>query len=478
MLPFILGLIAGAFALWLPYNAKRRQIKILDEDKQLLHQEKQIVVEFMHNMVEAVAEGSNRETMFQRIIHAAILSTGAMSACIFEKRPNNTLKGIAVEGLFPPQRKLPKSVTSKLTTRAQFLESILKSETYQMGEGLIGQVAKSRRAQLIVDAENDPRIVQHEDPALKIRSFIAAPVLFQGELIAVLAVANPSDGLAFTETDFSLVQSLAEQVGLAVHNSDAMQLQIDKNKLDTDIELASNIQGLLLPKKFPPADHIAFASHYTPAQKVGGDLYDVFALDEKTIAFAIADVSGKGISASILMAICQTHLRHFAQLHRSPSKVLSAINAAMEHTMQRDMFITMVYAVIDLETEKLTLARAGHELPLFYDQHTNGGLDVGPIQSPGMAVGMVPPAIFESIIQDTSIHFGSKDALLLYTDGITEIANNNGDEYGSQRLTELLRTHGDKGAQELVEQTLESVHRFSQGTGQLDDLTLIAVKHA
>jgi sigma-B regulation protein RsbU (phosphoserine phosphatase) len=109
MLPFILGLIVGAFALWLPYAAKRRQIKILDEDKQLLMQEKQIVVEFMHNMVEAVAEGSNREAMFQRIIHAAILSTGAMSACIFEKRPNNTLKGIAVEGLFPPQRKLPKA---------------------------------------------------------------------------------------------------------------------------------------------------------------------------------------------------------------------------------------------------------------------------------------------------------------------------------------------------------------------------------
>jgi len=478
MLPFIFGLLAGAFALWLVYAGKRRQIKILDEDKQLLRQEKQIVVEFMHNMVEAVAEGSDREAMFQRIIHAAILSTGAMSACIFEKRSDDTLKGIAVEGLFPPQRKLPEAITNKLATRAQFLESILKSETYQMGEGLIGQVAKSRRALLISDAQGDPRIVQHDDPALQVRSFIVAPILFQGELIAVLAVANPSDGLAFTETDFSLVESLAEQVGLAVHNSDAMQLQIDKNKLDTDIELASNIQGLLLPKKFPPADHIAFATHYTPAQKVGGDLYDVFALDEKTIAFAIADVSGKGISASILMAICQTHLRHFAKQHRSPSKVLSEINAAMEHTMQRDMFITMVYAVIDLETEQLTLARAGHELPLFYDQHTKGGLDVDPIQSPGMAVGMVPPEIFESIIQDTSIHFGSNDALLLYTDGITEIANPQGEEYGSERLTELLRTHGGKEAHDIIDQTLDSVNRFSQGTGQLDDLTLIAVKHA
>jgi sigma-B regulation protein RsbU (phosphoserine phosphatase) len=460
------------------YAGKRRQIKILDEDKQLLHQEKQIVVEFMHNMVEAVAEGSNREAMFQRIIHAAILSTGAMSACIFEKRPDGKLKGIAVEGLFPPQRKMPDSITSKLATRAQFLESILKSETYQMGEGLIGQVAKSRRALLIADAQNDPRVIQHKDSALKIRSFIVAPVLFQGDLIAVLAVANPADGLAFTETDFSLVESLAEQVGLAVHNSDAMQLQIDKNKLDIDIELASNIQGLLLPKKFPPADHIAFASHYTPAQKVGGDLYDIFALDEKTIAFAIADVSGKGISASILMAICQTHLRHFAQQHRSPSKVLSLINAAMEHTMQRDMFITMVYAVIDLETERLTLARAGHELPIFYDQHTKGGLDVEPIQSPGMAVGMVPPDIFDSIIQDTSINFGPDDALLLYTDGVTESSNAQGEEYGSVRLTKLLRAHGDKDAQAIIDQTLQSVYRFTQSTHQLDDLTLIAVKHA
>jgi sigma-B regulation protein RsbU (phosphoserine phosphatase) len=478
MLPFIFGLLIGVFALWLLYAGKRRQIKILDEEKQLLQQEKQIVVEFMHNMVEAVAESSSREDMFKRIIHAAILSTGAMSACIFERRPDDTLKGVAVEGLFPPQHKLPDALTSVLGTRAQFLESILKSETYQMGEGLIGQVAKSRSALLIADAQNNPRVVQHDDPALQVRSFIIAPVLFQGELIAVLAVANPADGLAFTETDFSLVESLAEQVGLAVQNSDAIQLQIDKNKLDTDIELASNIQGFLLPKQFPPCDHIAFATNCTPAQKVGGDLYDVFSLDDKTIAFAIADVSGKGISASILMAICQTHLRHFAKQHRSPSKVLSRINSAMERTMQRDMFITMVYAVIDLETEQLTLARAGHELPIFYDQHSAGGLDVGSIQSPGMAVGMVPPEVFDSIIQDTSIHFGSKDALLLYTDGITETLNNQGEEYGSERLTELVRSHGDKDAQTIIDQTLDSVHRFSQDSGQLDDLTLIAVKHA
>ena len=478
LMPLLLGSLIGALAVSFLYNRKARQLRLVEEEKQLLRQEKDIVVDFMHNMVEAVTEGSGREQMFQRIIHAAILSTGAMSACIFEKKDNGTLQGIAVEGLFSPQRKLPADLQAKLSTRAEFLESILKSETYRMGEGLIGQVAKSKESVLITDASNDPRVVHHSDPSLSIRSIIVAPVLFKGELLAVLAVTNPSDGLAFTPTDRSLVESLAEQVGLAVHNSDALQIQIDKNKLDMDMQLAGKVQGLLLPKEYPPADHIAFASHYTAALKIGGDLYDVFSLDEKTIAFAIADVSGKGISASILMAICQTHLRHFANLERSPKKVLSAINRAMQKTMQRDRFITMIYAVLDLETEELRLARAGHELPFFFDSHSDGTLDVGPIQSQGMAIGMVPPEIFDTVLEETSIHFGDEDALLLYTDGVTEATNPKCEEFSGERLLGVLFDNGRSGAQEIIDEVLREVTRFSEGTGQADDMTLIAVKHA
>ena len=464
--------------MWLLHTGRRRHIKIIEDEKQLLKQEKQIVVEFMHNMVEAVAEGSDRAAMFQRIIHAAILSTGAMSACIFEKRDDDTLKGIAVEGLFPPQRKLPDGLSTKLATRAQFLENILKSESFKMGEGLIGQVAKSKRAQLIADATNDPRVIQHNDPALQVRSIIIAPVLFQGELIAVLAVANPADDLAFTDTDFSLVESLAEQVGLAVHNSDSMQLQIEKNKLDLDIELASSIQGLLLPSTFPPSDKIEFAAHYTPAQKIGGDLYDVFAIDDNRIGVAIADVSGKGISASILMAICQTNLRHISRQLDSPAEVLSAINAQMQSSMRRDMFITIVYAIIDQAKQTITFARAGHELPFFYRHASDGTDTVEAVQSQGMALGMVPPEIFDLTIKDKTVPFGKDDALLLYTDGVTESVNASGDEYSGERLIETLKTHGNSNAQSILAQVMDSVHRFSGDEGQPDDLTLIAIKHS
>lgn len=478
MITFLFGIVLGLSAMWVLYTRKARQLKRLEHDKQLIEQEKQIVVDFMHNMVEAVAESGDREGMFQKIIHAAILSTGAVSACIFEKRPDNTLKGIAAEGLFPPQQKLPKHTHSRHRTRAQFLESILQGESYQIGEGLIGQVAKSKQAQLIADAKNDPRVVQHEDSALEIRSIIVAPVLFKDELLAVLAVANPTDGLAFTETDFSLVESLAEQVGLAIHNSAAMQIQIEKKQLDLDMQLAAKVQGLLLPKEYPGSKQVAFASHYTAAQKIGGDLYDVFALNEETIGFAIADVSGKGISASLLMAICQTHLRHFAKAHHTPADVLRAINAAMQKTMQRDMFITMIYAVFERDTEKLTLARAGHEPAFFYNSHADGSLEVTPLQSPGMAIGMVGPELFDAVIENLSIHFGKNDALLLYTDGVTECTNTSGEEYSGQRLRQLLQAQGHRSAETIIEKVLENLKDFSKGSGQHDDLTMIAVKHA
>lgn len=478
MLPLIIGILIGTAAMWVLYTRKLRQLKLVEQEKQLLQQEKQIVVEFMHNMVEAVAEGSDRESMFQRIIHAAILSTGAMSACIFEKRADDSLKGIAVEGLFPPQRKLPKREKTDKTTRAEFLEKILRSETYQIGEGLIGQVAKSKQAQLITDAKNDPRVIQHEDPALEVRSIIVAPVLFNDELLAVLAVANPADGLAFNETDFSLVESLAEQVGLAVHNSAAMQIQIEKNQIDLDMQLAAKVQGLLLTMEYPSSGQVAFASHYTAARKIGGDLYDVFSLDDNTIGFAIADVSGKGISASLLMAICQTHLRHFARTYRSPTKVLCEINAAMQKTMQRDMFITMIYAIFDLETEKLTLARAGHEPAFFYDSHSDGSLDVGPVQSSGMAIGMVEPELFDAVINDVSIHFGENDALLLYTDGVTECTDSRGEEFSGERLEEIFQKHGHASAEAIIQHVLDAVNDFSDDSGRNDDLTMIAVKHA
>ncbi|WP_269540922.1 GAF domain-containing SpoIIE family protein phosphatase [Cerasicoccus fimbriatus] len=475
---FFLGLLLGGFGGFLFYRlSARKQREKLEEDIQMLQQEKQIVVEFMHNLVEAIGDGVNRDELFQRIVHAAILSTGALSACVFERK-DNKLHGVAVEGLFPPQRPLPESSREKLSTRAKFIEGILRSEVFDIGEGVIGSVAKSGKAILIEDATSDPRVVQHGDASLQVRSLVVAPIPFRTEVLGVLAVANPADGLAFNETDFSLIESLAEQAGLAIHNSDLMQVQMEKQKLDFDISMASSIQGMILPSVYPQLEGLDIDAFYRPAQKIGGDLYDVFSVGEKRVAFAIADVSGKGVPASLLMAICQTNLRHFAKRYDSPAEILRQMNREMTPEMRQDMFITLIFAVIDMEKDTLTMARAGHELLLLvHGESGNGTAKAEMVGSEGMAIGMVPSEIFDMIIEDRTVPFEKGDSAVFYTDGVTEASNRDGAEFSGNRLEEVALSLRDRSASGLNEGIVSTVERFTGGSMFMDDLTLIAVKH-
>lgn len=475
---FVVGVIVGAVMVWMLYLSSRREIVRIDEEKQLLYQEKQIVVEFMHNLVEAIGAGIARGELLQRIVHAAILSTGALSACVFDRTEDDKLKGVAVEGLFPPQRPLPEKTRQKISTRAKFIEQVLKSEVFELGEGLIGSVARTGKAVLIEHASHDPRVVQHEDSSLVVHSIIVAPIMFRETVLGVLAVANPADGLSFTETDFSLVQSLAEQAAMAIHNSDLMSVQIEKNKLDFDLNMASSIQGMILPRSLPHDGTLDIHAFYRPAQKVGGDLYDVIPLDEHRICVAIADVSGKGMPAALLMAICHTNLRHFTRTSNSPAAILKAVNRAMAGEMRQEMFITLLCAIIDTEHNQITFARAGHELLLHMTKDENiGEYRTTPIGAEGMAVGMVPSEVFDEVIVDKTIPFKKDDIMVVYTDGVTEASDEQDNEFSESRLRDMITRLRDRDAQELNESIISSVERFSGEHQFADDLTLITVKH-
>lgn len=478
-MPFLLiiAVILAAVFFFL-YFLARKDITRLDEEKQLINQEKQLVVDFMHDLVEALGEGLSREDLFQRIVHAAILSTGALSACVFERTNETTLKGVAVEGLFPPQSPLPERSKVKLTTRAKFIEQILKSETISFGEGLIGSVAQNVEAVLIQDGADDPRMVKHDDPALAVKSMIAAPIVFRDRLIGVLAVANPADGMSFNETDFSLAQSLADQAGLAIHNSDLLNLQLEKKKLDLDLSLASNIQQMLLPKTYPKIEHLEMDAVYIPAQKVGGDLYDFFPLSENRLAVAVADVSGKGIPASLLMTICRCNLRHFSALHDSPSRVLTELNRSMAPDMRPDMFITLIYAVVDTAKNEIVFARAGHELPMLSRHDQEKGIHVTEmIGSEGIAVGLVDTELFDAVIEDKTVRFEPGNIFVFYTDGVTEAANQEEVEFSGGRLADVIKTLRNRSCAELNQGILDSVERFAGRHRIADDISLVTVKH-
>lgn len=477
MFAFLAGLALGAAALgWLYYRERRRRSDAT-ERALLLQQEKLIVVDFMHHMLQAMGEGLNKEELFQRIVHAAIVSTGALSACVFEKTAAGTLKGVAVEGLFPPHRPLPESLRARVATRARFLESVLKSEEFPVGEGVIGQVALTRRAELIADGRRDPRIVKHGDPALEVTTAICAPIVFREELLGVLAVCNSADGLPFTSTDFSVVQSLAEQAGMAIHNNEFLTLQVERKQIDVDLALARSIQLMLLPQRLPEIEGLEMAARYVSSHSIGGDLYDVIGIGPRSFGLAVADVSGKGIPGSIVMAICRTNLRRLAVGERSPAEALKKLNRSMVGEMQEGMYITMLYAIVDLDRDQIVYARAGHERPLLCAEDRQSGVARALFpESEGMPLGLVDGAFFDGVIEEKTLPFLPGDVFVAFTDGLTEATNGNGKEFSASRLADAAKTLRKRAADEIASGIIESLERFTGRSRTEDDLTLVTVK--
>jgi phosphoserine phosphatase RsbU/P len=450
-----------------------------EEQRERAVHDRQRALDFMHLMAEALGEGLSRQELHQRIVHASILCTGALSACIFERTANDTMRSVAIEGLFPPHRPLPDHVKGKLTTRAKFIEQVLRSEEFPVGEGIAGRVAETGRGELIADAVNDPRIVKHDDPNLVVRSVIAVPMRFRERFFGVLVVANPVDNRLFTEMECTLMQSLAEQAALALHNSESLNLQIERKQLDLDLSIASGIQQMLLPSQSIVFAGLDLDARYAPAQRVGGDLFDLFVISPTRLGVAVADVSGKGIAASLYMAVCRTNLRQIAPRHVSPAQSLVELNRTMGADIHGDLYVTVLFAVIDIATHSVTFARAGHELPLFARRDpVTGNYLTHLVRSEGMPIGLVPDELFAAAIEDKIEPFDSGDTLVLFTDGVTEAPNEEEKEFSSARLGDVVRALHMRSAREINDGILESVRRFSGDAGQRDDLSLVTVKRA
>jgi len=477
MLFLLLGVFLGAALVYASYWRARQQAARIEEERLSLLEERAIVLDFMHNMVDAVGERLTRDELFQRIVHASILSTGALSACIFEKGADHLMRGVAVEGLFPPHRPIADAAKLQMGSRAKLIEQVLRSESFPVGDGIVGRVAATGEGELIVDASADPRIVKHDDPALTVRSVIAAPIKVRQRLIGVLCVCNAADGLPFSQTDYSLVAALAEQAGLAVHNADFIALQVEKQRLDVDLALAGDVQQMLLPPGMPAVAGLDLDARYFAAQKVTGDLYDVFPLDGSRLAVAVADVAGKGVSASLLMAICRTLLREIAPRHESPAQVLAELNRKLAGEIRSGMYITLVYAVVDPAAARVTFARAGHERPLFSRLDAASGQHLSEYpDSEGMPVGLVDPAMFGEVIADRVLPFAPGDVLVLYTDGLTEAPNDEDKEFGGARLADALRDSRGGGARAINDAVVAAVRRFTGNSGLRDDFTLLTIK--
>lgn len=243
--------------------------------------------------------------------------------------------------------------------------------------------------------------------------------------------------------------------------------------IHTDLEAAQHIQQAIVPHKFPPfenmTDRIDLYAHMHAAKEVGGDFYDMFRIDDSHIGFVMADVSGKGIPAAIFMAVSRTILRTKGISTTDVSEVVTQSNDMISNDSVNNMFVTVFYGVMNVNTGEIQYVNAGHNPP--YVLHADGSYTLVE-RTGGMALGIMEGMPFRS----KRLTLQKGESLICFTDGVTEAFNTEYEEYGEGRLTNLLRTLSGKTAQETCEAIETAVHEFAGAAPQSDDITLMTLK--
>jgi sigma-B regulation protein RsbU (phosphoserine phosphatase) len=314
-------------------------------------------------------------------------------------------------------------------------------------------------------------------PALGIAWSIARPLqrlaaathrLAAGDFEVPLPAIRSRDEVARLTADFEQMRH-----DLRRHIADLTATTAVKERIAGELSAAREIQMRIVPKLFPPFPNRPEIDLYAlliPAREVGGDLYDFVLLDDDHLYIAIGDVSGKGVPASLLMAVGKTLLKSTMQSVRAPARALAQVNAELAEDNEMCMFITMFCGVLNLKTGDLIYANAGHNPPLL-SRHT--GVLERLDELPGPALGVVDGAAY----QDRSIRLRAGDLLVLYTDGITEAMNAAGVMFDEPGLREHIRQEGRRSARLFLESLARAVHAHAGGAVQSDDITALAVRY-
>ena len=329
----------------------------------------------------------------------------------------------------------------------------------KIGKGMVGHVASIGQMHYAPDVRQDPYYIGCEESTL---SEVAIPLHVEGQLVGVFT-ASHTELDAFSSCQLRLLQALCSDVAVAVHNARRFQQEKQQREQMThEAREARIIQQALLPKTSPSIPGFAVSGLSIPVGAVGGDWYDFIPMDHGRWGLVLADVSGKGTAAALLMSATRGILRSLVEAACTPGEVLTKLNRLLVEDFPAGRFVTMVYAVLDPAKRTLTFANAGHLRPLLVAGSSAQFLDV----ERGIPLGLQPGDFSEV---EVKLPLGSR--LVFYSDGITEAENPAGGEYGLVRLQEhFLRT--DASAESL----LDDVRTFADGSGLRDDASVILVK--
>ena len=354
------AVLAGALYLRRKLRLSRALQNKLQQEFVALQQEKKIVYDFLHDLGEAFTEEIDREHLLRIIVTCARKVIGARGAAIYLWSADRTkLMAAIVSGAFPPPLKVDNIVADQLAARQEDLEAFLRLEAIPAdSSAVIAEVARTGEPLHAERAEADSRFPWFRQKVLQTETYLAVPLHYREEQLGVLALANHEEERSFTKADFDLIKSVADQAAYSLQHAQIYRQLTEKKRLDHDIEVAREIQRILLPAAAPQVEGFNCAALNIPAQEVSGDYFDFIQVDEHRWGVSVADVSGKGVPASLIMAMCRSVLRSKAPGNTSPAHVLREVNRQLYPDIREDMFITMLYLVLD-PSGTITLAGPG-----------------------------------------------------------------------------------------------------------------------
>ena len=338
-----------------------------------------------------------------------------------------------------------------------------------VSQSIVNLVLDKHSSVLTTDAQADPRFMS-KDSVIKsnIHSAMCVPLWNNKEIIGVIYSDRISLLDQFTEDDLRLLTLLSNLAAIKIENSLLIEKAIEQEKMEKELALAAQIQKDFLPKQNPACDKFDIAGRNIPCYQVGGDYYDFIAIDPCRLGIIIADVSGKGISSSLLMASLRAALHSEIHPQFRLEAMAGKLNDFVHRSSSPDRFITFFFCELNTKTGGLRYVNAGHNPPFIIKK--NGKMSR--LKSSGFCLGMFPSVVYEA----SQVTLGVGDMAVFFTDGITESRNKNNKEFGEEGLVQLLRKNVKRPAVKIVEKVCNEVSSFTSGVAPMDDMTFIVIK--
>jgi phosphoserine phosphatase RsbU/P len=333
-----------------------------------------------------------------------------------------------------------------------------------LGKGLVGTAVAQKRSLLINDVSKDRRYI---NAIAETKSEIVVPLIYKDKAIGVFDLQSPllNDFTPFHE---QALMTLASHVAVAIENAKLYERVVAAEaRLDRELKIARDIQYSLIPDKFPEISGITFWAEFRPARILGGDIYDFFMYENDRVAIAIGDVSGKGAAAALYGALVSGILRTCATQKYPPAEMLHLVNLSLRQRAIEGRFMTLCYAVYDVETRILKFSNSGAPAPLLCRK---GQVEI--LSAEGFPLGMFDKAVY----QEREIVITPGDTLVFYTDGLGEARDLQGEEFGSERLKQIVGKNSQRAAKELTKEIFEQVDRFSSEREKFDDQTILVLR--